>query len=524
MFVHPVTVPVKLPGGVSLLTSWYAFVMELLENFNSWLGGAEEWLWTWIGTGIVALAALYFTIRTGAVQFRMIPEMFRSITEKTQKDETAPDRRKSLSSFQAFTISAAARVGTGNVSGVAGAIFLGGPGAVVWMWIMCLFTSAASFIESTLAQLYKSRADDTYKGGPAFYIHRGLGSRWFGGVFAVLFIFCFALAFTSLQANTIVDAVNGAVATYTDPESMSWLPIVLGLVLAALTALIVVGGMRRVATVAQSMVPVMALIYLVLGLIIVLTNAEELPRVISQLFTGAFDLQAVGGGAVGAAIMHGVQRGMLSNEAGMGSVPNVGATSSVSHPVKQGLVQTLGVYFDTLLICSITAFIVLVAFPDVSAGGEGLMMVQESLRTNFGDWGTVMLAVIMFLLAFTSVLGNYSYGEANMNYLTRNKRWLTAFGWAVTLMVFVGSVITVELAWSIAGVSMVVIAVINLVVITLLSKPALKLLRHYQAERKAGRNPIFLASDLPEINNVECWVEEDVQDYLDERDRSSAKP
>lgn len=498
--------------------------MDIIENLNSWLNGAEEWLWTWIGTGIVAIVALYFTIRTGAIQLRMIPEMFRSITEKTQKDEAAPDRRKSLSSFQAFTISAAARVGTGNISGVAGAIFLGGPGAVVWMWIMAVFTSSASFIESTLAQLYKSRRADTYKGGPAFYIHRGLGSRGFGGVFAVLFIFCFALAFTSLQANTIVDAVDGAVAAYTDPERMPWLPIVIGFVLAVFTALIVIGGMRRVATVAQNLVPLMALIYLALGLFVVLTNAEELPRVISQLFTGAFDLQAVGGGAVGAAIMHGVQRGMLSNEAGMGSVPNVGATSSVSHPVKQGLVQTLGVYFDTLLVCSITAFIVLVAFPDVSAGGEGLVMVQESMTSNFGALGALILAAIMFLLAFTSVLGNYSYGEANMNYLTRSRGWLMAFGWAVTVMVFIGSVITVELAWSIAGVSMIVIAVINLVVITLLSRPALALLRHYQDEKKAGRNPVFLASDLPEIDNVECWVEEDVQDYLDAQEQSSTRP
>lgn len=497
--------------------------MELLENLNAWLGDAETWLWTWIGTGIVTIVALYFTFRTGVVQLRMIPEMFRSITEKAQRDEAAADNRKSLSAFQAFTISAAARVGTGNVSGVAGAIFIGGPGAVVWMWIMCLFTSAASFIESTLAQLYKSRAKDTYKGGPAFYIHRGLGSRWFGGVFAVLFIFCFALAFTSLQANTIVDAVDGAVAAYADPETMPWLPIVIGLLLAAVTAMIVIGGMRRVAVVAQNLVPVMALIYLVVGLFVVLTNAQELPRVIDQMFTGAFDVQAIGGGAVGAAIINGVQRGMLSNEAGMGSVPNVAATSSVSHPVKQGLVQTLGVYFDTLLVCSITAFTVLVAFPDVSAGGEGLMMVQESLTSNLGAWGAILLAVIMLLLAFTSVLGNYSYGEANMNYLTRNRGWLLAFGWAVTLMVFIGSVISVDLAWSIAGVSMVVIAVINLVVITLLAKPAMKLLRHYQAEKKAGRDPVFLASDLPEIDNIECWVEEDVRDYLDQRDRSGSR-
>src|SRR5699024_3602712 len=291
----------------------------------------------------------------------------------------------------------------------------------------------------------------------------------------------------------------------------------LGLVLAALTALIVVGGMRRVATVAQSMVPVMALIYLVLGLIIVLTNAEELPRVISQLFTGAFDLQAVGGGAVGAAIMHGVQRGMLSNEAGMGSVPNVAATSSVSHPVKQGLVQTLGVYFDTLLICSITASIVLVSFPDVSAGGEGLVMVQESLSSNLGAWSAVLLAVIMFLLAFTSVLGNFSYGEANMHFLTSKRGWHIAFGVAVVALVLMGSVIAVDLAWTIAGVSMVFIALINLVVIAILAPTAIKLLRHYNAQRAQGLDPIFVASALPDIKNVEVWVNADVCDYQDER-------
>lgn len=494
-----------------------------LEALNAWFGELEDWLWSGFGIVIVGVVALYFTFRTKAVQFRMIPAMLRSITEKAQRDENALDNRKSLSAFQAFTISAAARVGTGNISGVAGAIFIGGPGAVVWMWIMCLFTAAASFVESTLGQLYKARAADTYKGGPAFYIHRGLGSRTFGGVFAVLFIFCFALAFTSLQANTIVDAVDGAAAAYTDPDNLPWLPVVVGLVLATATAMVVIGGMRRVAKVAQNLVPLMALVYLVIGLFVVLTNAEELPRVINQMFAGAFDAQAVGGGAVGAAIVAGVQRGMLSNEAGMGSVPNVAATASVSHPVKQGLVQTLGVYFDTLFVCSITAFTVLVAFPDVSAGGEGLVMVQESLITNLGAWGAVLLALVLLLVAFTSVLGNYSYGEANMNFLTRTRGWHLGFGWAVTLTVLVGSLITVELAWSIAGVSMVVIATINLVVITLLGKQVLRLLRHYQEEVKAGHDPIFLATDLPEIKNIECWTEEDVQDALTARGESEGR-
>jgi len=500
--------------------------MTPLESLNEFLGSAEGWLWTWAGMPVVVLLGLYFTARTGLVQLRMIPAMFSAITQKPVQEqlgegEGGGQRTKSLSAFQAFTISAAARVGTGNVSGVAGAIFLGGPGAVLWMWVMCVVGGAASFIESTLAQLWKTRAADTYKGGPAFYIHRGLGSRGFGAFFAILFIFCFAFAFTSLQANTIVDAVTGAVAVYTDPEGLPWLAPVLGIGLALLTAGIIFGGMRRVADVAQSMVPIMAALYLLIGIVIVGMNLGELPRVIGQIVTEAFDPQAVIGGGLGAVIVQGVQRGMLSNEAGMGSVPNVAATASVSHPVKQGLVQTLGVYFDTLLICSITAFIVLVSFPDVTAGGEGLVMVQESLSTNLGAWAAVLLAVIMFLLAFTSVLGNFSYGEANMHFLTSKRGWHVAFGLAVVALVLMGSVIAVDLAWTIAGVSMVFIALINLVVIALLLPNALKLLRHYNEQRAQGLDPIFLASDLPEIKNVEVWVDEDVCDYQEAREEAA---
>ncbi|AXK45895.1 alanine/glycine:cation symporter family protein [Brachybacterium saurashtrense] len=500
--------------------------MNPLDSLQEFLGAAEGWLWTWAGMPVVVVLGLYFTIRTGAVQLRMIPAMLGAILQKPQREQVGrgrdrTERAKSLSAFQAFSVSAAARVGTGNISGVAGAIFLGGPGAVLWMWVMCLFAGAASFIESTLAQLWKSRADDTYKGGPAFYIHRGLGSRGFGAFFAVLFIFCFAFAFTSLQANTIVDAVTGAVAVYADPEGLAWLPVVLGLLLAVLTAAIIFGGMRRVAVVAQNMVPVMALVYLVLGIVIVGLNLGELPRVVGQIVGEAFTPQAAIGGGFGAVIVNGVQRGMLSNEAGMGSVPNVAATASVSHPVKQGLVQTFGVYFDTLLICSITAFIVLVSFPDVSVGGEGLVMVQESLASTLGPWAAVLLGVIMFLLAFTSVLGNFSYGEANMHFLTSKRGWHLAFGAAVVALVFLGSVIAVDLAWTIAGVSMVFIALINLVVIAILTPTALKLLRHYNAQRAQGLDPIFLASDLPEIKNVEVWEDEDVCDYHDEREAVS---
>lgn len=522
MPTRPVTLALDTPGATWGVTVGDAgHYRRRMDSLNEWLGNLEGILWDYMGTWVIVALALWFTFYTGAVQARMVPEMFRAITEKTQRDETGEPT--SLSAFQAFIIAAAARVGTGNVAGVAGAIFLGGPGAVVWMWIMAFFTSAASFIESTLGQLYKTRGDDTYKGGPAFYIHRGLGSRGFGVFFAILFIFCFALSFTSLQANTIVDAVTGAVAPYSDPEAMPWLSWVLGLVLATMTAVIVLGGMWRVARVAQNLVPVMATIYLVVGVIVVLMNADQIPRVLEQMFSGAFNPQAVVGGGVGAAIVQGVQRGMFSNEAGMGSVPNVAATASVSHPVKQGLFQTLGVYFDTWLICSVTAFIVLIGFPDVSEGGEGLVMVQDSLVNTLGTWAVVLLAVIVFLLAFTSVLGNFSYGEANINFITRSRRARTVFGLAVTAVVFIGSVLSVDLAWTVAGLTMVVIAMVNMVVITLLAPKAVKLLRHYNEQRRQGLDPVFLASEMPELDGVECWTEADVRDCLARREQDATR-
>lgn len=489
-------------------------LVEAIETF-------EGLAWDYFGVWLIIGIALYLSIRTGLVQIRRLPAMFSSITEKTQRDDEG--RSKSLSAFQAFTISAAARVGTGNVAGVAGAIAIGGPGAIFWMWVMSIFVASASFIESTLGQLYKTPRFDTFKGGPAYYIQRGLGSRTLGIVFAIIFIFCFALSFTSLQANTIVDAVTSAADT-AGAQDTGWLSWVLGIVLALMTAAIVLGGLRRVATVAQNLVPLMAAIYLVLGLIVVAVNIDELPRVFGQIFDEAFAFswESLFGGAFGAMLMAGVQRGMFSNEAGMGSVPNVAATADVSHPVKQGLTQTLGVYVDTLIICSITAFIILftfedpVAFADANVGAE---LTQSALAENFGTFGPIALAIIIFLLAFTSVLGNYSYGEANVLFINGSERVRKAYALVLTVVVFIGSIIDVDLAWAIAGVTMVIIATFNLIVITILGGKAVKLLKHYDAERRQGLDPVFVSEDLPELGDVECWSREDVAGYLSNRER-----
>lgn len=493
-----------------------------MENLLATIGDIEEIIWYGV-ICIVVFAGLVLIPLTRVVQIRHIPDMFRSITDKAHRDDTGTTR--SLSAWQAFVISASARVGTGNVAGVAGAIAIGGPGAVFWMWVMAVFNSAASFVESTLAQVYKTRRFDTFKGGPAYYIQRGLGSRKWGIGFAVIFIFCFALAFTSLQANTIVDSVQGAVTATMGEGDRQWLTWMLALVLAGMTAMIVLGGLRRVANVAQAMVPLMAGLYIALGLIIVLMNVSEVPRVISTIFTEAFSFQSAAGGFVGAAIMAGVQRGMFSNEAGLGSVPNIAATADVSHPAKQGLVQTLGVYVDTLLICSVTAFIVLVYFDDPLATAEanvGAELTQLALVEAFGAAGAVMLAIIIFLLAFTSVLGNYSYGEANILFIDSSERLRKIYAVGITAVVFLGAVAAVDLVWAIAGVTMAIIATFNLVVILLLCKTAWRVLKDYDAQKKQGLNPVFLASDHPEIKNTECWTQEDVQPFLDEREGSAS--
>lgn len=485
-----------------------------MEALLELVGTVEDQAWNWVGIPIIVVVGLVMIVRTRATQIRHVPDMFRAITDRAQRDDGG--RTRSLSAFQAFAITASARVGTGNIAGVAGAITLGGAGAVFWMWVMAIYVAATAFVESTLAQLYKTRRHDTFKGGPAYYIERGLGSRRGGVAFAVVFIFCFALSFTSLQANTIVDTVTGAAESLgvEDTTALTW-GLAIGLALA--TGVIVLAGLRRVAQVAQSVVPAMALLYLILGVVVVVTNLEQVPGVLNTIVTEAFDWRAAAGGAFGAAITNGVQRGMLSNEAGMGSVPNVAATADVSHPAKQGFVQTLGVYFDTLVICTITAFIILVTFPDASdrdaIDTQGAELTQAALETSLGTIGAVLLALILFLVAFTSILGNYSYGEANVLFISDDERIRRIFAVVLTVVVFLGSLIGVDLAWEIAGVTMVIIAAFNLVVITRLGGTAVKLLRHYEDQKRRGLEPIFVASDLPELRGVECWDAEDVAGF-----------
>ncbi|RKT81942.1 alanine or glycine:cation symporter, AGCS family [Saccharopolyspora antimicrobica] len=471
-----------------------------VEALNDAIVALNDTFWLYLIIPVLAVLSLYFTFRSGAVQIRMIPEMVRAMVGKA---ETAEDGKKAISSFQAFAISAAARIGTGNIAGVATAIALGGPGAVFWMWIMGLVVGAASFVESTLAQLYKVRDKSGFRGGPAYYMLHGLRAKWMGVLFAVVITVTFGFVFNAVQSNTIVGAIMTSVEA-TGATGMSWLEPVLGLALVAVTAAVIFGGVRRIAHVAQLLVPFMAGLYMILGLVIVVLNIDALPSVFGQIFANAFGFEEMAAGGVGAAIVQGVRRGMFSNEAGLGSAPNAGATASVSHPVKQGLVQTLGVYVDTLLVCSTTAFIVLLSNPTYGEN-RGPTMTQEALQFNLGNWSLHLLTLIILLVAFTSVLGNYFYGESNVGFLTQNRAVLTGYRWVVLVVTFLGAIGSSDLVWNLADTTMGLMALVNLAAIAPLSAIAFKLLKDYNEQRKQGLDPVFTRDRLPELTGVECW-------------------
>lgn len=472
-----------------------------MDAINEFVLSGGDLLWTWIVLPVLVVLGLYFTIRSGVVQFRLIPEMLRTLTDRTPRDENGEPQ--SVSAFQAFTISAASRVGVGNIAGVGTAIAIGGPGAIFWMWTMAFVGGASSFIESTLGQLYKVRDKDGFRGGPAYYMQHGLKARWMGIVFAVILIICFPFAFSSLQANTISATISSSFG-----GEVGWIPWVVGIALAILTAMVVFGGLRRIASVTQAVVPAMALGYLLLGLVIVGMNIEALPGVFASIYTEAFGFNEVVGATIGVIIMNGVKRGMFSNEAGLGSAPNAGASAAVTHPVKQGLVQTLGVYFDTFLVCSITAFIILVSTPDLANAAQGIGLTQNAIVSNLGEWSNVLLSIIIFLLAFSSILGNYYYGESNIEFITTNRTVLQSYRTLVVLVILFGSVASADLIWNTADGIMGLMALVNLIAIGLLSGVAFKLLRDYTQQRREGRDPVFTRDRLPEVTGIQSWIDE----------------
>ncbi|PMC33740.1 sodium:alanine symporter family protein [Bacillus sp. UMB0899] len=461
--------------------------MNLIESV---VGGMNTLLWSYVLIIMLIGLGLYFTFRTKFVQFRLFGEMVRLLGEGAKAD------KKGVSSFQAFCISTASRVGTGNLAGVAIAITTGGPGAVFWMWLIALIGSASAFVESTLAQIYKVKDGDTFRGGPAYYMEKALNARWMGITFAVLITITFGLAFNSVQANTITSAFH---------SSFGISKGLIAVVLSVITAIIIFGGIKRIARVSEVIVPIMAGAYILIALFIMIMNITEIPSVFALIFESAFGLKEAAGGALGAAMMNGIKRGLFSNEAGMGSAPNAAATADVSHPVKQGLIQSLGVFVDTLIICSSTAFIILLSGLYTSPESDGIVLTQQALETSMGSWAGIFLAIIVLMFAFSSIVGNYYYGESNIEFINNNKLFLTIYRIAVVAMVAFGSLASLSFVWSLADLFMGLMAVINLIAITLLGKIAFSALSDYTKQRAAGKNPTFTQDSIEGLKNVEAW-------------------
>jgi len=442
--------------------------------------------------GLLAVG-LYFTIRLKLIQVRLFPEMIRCVLGSREGD------RAGISPFQALCTSLASRVGTGNIAGVAVALYLGGPGAIFWMWIVAALGMATAFAESTLAQLYKVHNDEgQYRGGPAFYIARGLKAPWAGAVFSICLILSFGLVFNAVQANSIADAMEGAFG-------LSKLGT--GIALAALTGVIIFGGITLIARVAEIVVPFMAFGYLAVAFYVLFTHLGEVPGMFGLIIGSAFGLtQAAGGvaGAMAAAMLNGVKRGLFSNEAGMGSAPNIAAvaTPDPHHPVSQGLVQSLGVFIDTLLICSATAIMILLSGTLAPGSGlTGTQLTQAAMAVHIGEGGKYFVAVAIFFFAFTSIIGNYSYAENALTFLgVGGPTGRTVLRCGVLAMVVWGAYESVATVFDAADASMGLMATINLIAIVLLSGLVARLANDYLDQRRRGERPVFLASSMPELS------------------------
>ncbi|EOV0142930.1 alanine/glycine:cation symporter family protein [Vibrio vulnificus] len=455
----------------------------------------NDLLWGSILVYLLVGVGIYFTVRLGFIQFRHFGHMF-SVLKNSRKSDNA-----GISSFQALCTSLAARVGTGNMAGVAVALTAGGPGAIFWMWLIAMLGMATSFAESTLAQLYKTKDDDgNYRGGPAYYMEKGLGMRWMGVLFSIFLIIAFGLVFNAVQANSIANAMQNA---------FGWENAYVGVVIVMLSGVIIFGGIKRIARTAELIVPVMALAYLALALFVMFSNLEKLPDVLMLIFKSAFGLQEAAAGGLGYAIaqamINGIKRGLFSNEAGMGSAPNAAASATPypPHPASQGYVQMLGVFMDTIVICSATVAIILMSGEYVPQGEiTGIELTQLALSSQVGSWGGIFVAVAIFFFAFTSIIANYSYAETNLVFLEHNhKAGLNVFRLVVLGLVGFGAIAPLPVVWALADVSMGMMAIVNLVAILLLSGIVIKLAKDYNRQLQAGKLPTFNPDDFPELKS-----------------------
>lgn len=446
---------------------------------------------------LLIAGGLYFTFRTKFAQFRLLKAQFKAVTDK-------PKDGKGVSSFQALMVSTASRVGTGNIIGVSTALCIGGYGSVFWMWIIALIGSASALIESTLAQIYKKRGSDgNFYGGPAYYIEKGLKSRGLAIVFSVFLILTYGFGFNMLASYNLQSTFS--VYKFYNPSSSPW---IIGGILSLLVLYCLMGGGKRIAKITSVLVPVMGVVYVAVALLISFKNAGMLPSVISRIFTDAFDFKAIFGGFGGSCVMYGIKRGLFSNEAGVGSAPNASASADVAHPVQQGLVQILSVFIDTILICTATAFMCLCSGVEPSEALSGAPYVQASLFKVFGMSGPVFITVAMILFAFTTLLGNLFYVDQCLVYIMRkvpDRSFMKVYYVIASLVILFGAVLSADLLWGIADITMGVMALINMPAIIILGKYAFCALRDYELKYKKGGDISFRASDIKLPHDVDCW-------------------
>ena len=474
----------------------FSWIMEL---YGSAVKILSNWMYSYILIILLVGAGIYFTVRTKGVQFRALREAIRVVMEP-KEDE------KSISSFQALMISTASRVGTGNIAGISTALCIGGPGAMFWMWLTALLGSASAFIESALSQIYKRKAaDGSSYGGPAYYIQAVLKKRWLGIVFASVLILTYMGGFNMVASFNISDSFRRF--SFYQPGTT---PLIVGVALALIFGICIFGGSRRISRITEVIVPLMGIFYIGVSLFIVITHLELLPGVIASIFKGAFDVKAIFGGFAGSAVMQGIKRGLFSNEAGVGSAPNASASAGVSHPAKQGLVQMLSVYIDTIVICSATGFMLLCSGVAPEGGLAGMPYVQEAVAGSLGAFGSVFITVALFMFVFTTLIGNFYYAEMGLSYIcdkAPGKAFLNVFRVAAALIVCLGATMDFSVVWDTADVLMGLMALINLPVIVILSKPAIHCMQDYFRQKKQGKNPVFRAKDIGLKTKTDFWNE-----------------
>ncbi len=462
--------------------------------FEQIINTLNDALYSYILIIILVLGGLYFTLRTKCVQFRLLKEQFRAVLEKPENG---------VSSFQALMVSTASRVGTGNIIGVSTALCLGGFGSVFWMWVIAIVGSASAFIESTLAQIYKRKGPDGSYGGPAYYIETALHSKPLAIVFSILLILTYGFGFNMLASYNLQSTFSGY--SFYNAEITPW---IIGLVVAVVVGYCLFGGGKRVIKVTSTLVPLMGVVYILVALVIVFMNIGLLPDILKTIFAEAFDFQAIFGGFSGSCVIYGIKRGLFSNEAGVGSAPNASASAEVNHPVKQGLVQVLSVFIDTILICSATAFMCMSSGVEPSAELSGAPYVQAALSTTLGTFGPIFITVAMILFAFTTLIGNLFYVDKCIFHIfgkMPSKAFMSFYYIVASAIIFLGAGLSADLLWGIADVTMGAMTVINMPVILYLGKYAYKALKDYEKQRKDGVEPVFKAKNIDLPHKTDYW-------------------